>query len=316
MCERIDKCMFFCYIALFLMQRSATLIKYNNTMNTRIFSTLLSTAALFVAFPAFAFSVGIPEVINGQSFGIPEGPIEGPEQVLPPTSVEQTASEEQSITVSWTSSYFSITPVQEEYQVVVMNNKNNEVVYNEQITGRTVTVDTLESNNPYTVSVLTVRGEYRSEPVLITARTAPVAPVVVDSEVQEKQLLRDVISNKPVNGFDESSGGKYIARITWNASEGKIRGYDVLVFHNGETEPFQTVSTTKTRATITGLKAGAVYQYQVVSRFNDNYVSQSSKRMQLKIKRVGVKRSKLVSSNSNKNKKAKKNSQPARLNLQ
>lgn len=262
-------------------------------MNTRsLHATYASTTAaaitavalvgLLFSLKASAMNVGVPTPIHDAGFGIPEI-IDAPEPVEAPKELELDIADMTNVTVSWTPAVFSIAPVRETYHVVLTQKLTGAVVDDQTTNNTSVTIEGLDPNTAYVVSVTRVRGEMVSEPLELTVRTTPAAPQPLSASVKRRRVLRDVISNKPLNGFGGATGSRYEAVLKWDASEGTVRYYEVLIYRKGSDEVERTVQSRDTVARIAGLKEGRTYQYQVVAHFNDEYSSAPSKRMNFEV---------------------------------
>lgn len=243
-----------------------------------IVTTAVTAASGLFMLQAQAMEVSVPTPVHETGFGIPEI-IDAPESVESPKELRLDAADMTSVTVSWTPAVFSIAPVRETYRVV-MTQKTNGVVMVDQTTSTTaVLVKGLNPNTAYVVTVTRIHGERTSEPVELTVRTSPTTPQPLTVSVKRRRLLRDVISNKPLNDFGGAIGGKYEAVLEWEKSQGTVRYYEVLLYRKGSDEPERTVTSKDTVARISGLKEGRAYEYQVVAYFNDAYASVASERM-------------------------------------
>ncbi len=170
------------------------------------------------------------------------------------------------------------------YSVTLTNKKTGKVVKSLETTDNTGTFTGLKPNRAYKIAVTMVRGSEVSEPEVVTARTRPQKATKLKVATVARQIHRDVIDNTPLNQFGDAASSKWIARLTWNKPDGKIRYYTVNVY-NKRGKKVASEKTKRRVVGVSGLKLKTPYWYEVVSHFNGDNESEASARKKFKLKK-------------------------------
>lgn len=243
-----------------------------------------SHAILYTFVASLLVVVGISRAAYAITFGIPDVAGDDVEPVQSPAEIRVIDSAPRTLTLAWASDVRTITSdvsaaAGTQYDVTVYDKKTDERVYQETTTSTQVSVSGLERNHGYVVEVTTTRSGVTSNPVTIVARTTPAAPRRMTAEVVRRQILRDVITNEPVNQFGGSTMSDYLAYLSWKVPAGKVRYYTVQVYEEGSDEPVQVLRTKKHSIAIGDLETGVAYEAVVSAHFNDTYASPMTERI-------------------------------------